>query len=246
MVEEKLLIARVNDLFRLCEKNASAKFTNFLNENEQSVIREEFSYNENCMFFGGYEEAERCIFGVFPEWETERDFPIAILKAESKFSKKLSHRDYLGTILSLGLDRGKVGDILVCDNSAYIFVADEIADYVADNIKKIANCGVKIQKTDISLTELPKREYKEISAVCASLRMDAVLSSAMKLSRREAAMYINSGKVAVNHREITDVSHMLKVGDLLSVRGMGRVILSDVGSLTRGGKIHILLKKYVR
>jgi len=247
--EEKLLEARTEDQFRLCQKYAAPRFSQFLNEAEIGTVKEFVKGRQDCnwAFFGGNEDNERCIFGVFPEWEEpdNESFPIAILKAQAGFNRELTHRDYLGTVLSLGLERSKVGDILVRDKTAYIFVMEDIADYIIFNLKKIANCGVKIKRVD-KAEKLPEREYKFMNAVAASLRLDAVLASSLKLSRKEASMAVLSGKVSVNHKPITDVSFLLKEGDLMSVRGEGRIILEETGTQTRSGRIHILLKKCVR
>lgn len=248
--EEKILIARINDLYRLCEKHASAKFSPFLNESEAALIKDN-AINQNgfnSAFFGGFDEAERSMLGIFPEWQEaeNRDFPIAVLKIDKGYNKELSHRDYLGTILSLGIDRSKVGDILVSESGAYVFVSEDIADYLIFNIKKIANCGVKLKRVDLQSEELPRRSYEEINAVAASSRLDAVLAAALKLSRKESSLCINSGKVSVNHRQVQDISYSLKEGDLLSVRGFGRIIIETFGENTRSGRVHIVLKKYVR
>lgn len=248
--EEKLIEAKTEDMFRLCDKYASARFSPFYNEAEAAVVREYVGMRAGCntCFFGGYSDAERCIFGVFPEWEeaSEEAFPIAVLKIESGYERELSHRDYLGTVLSLGIERGKIGDILVKDKYAYIFVMEDIADFVEMNIRKIANCGVKLKRVSLDAEDLPQREYIKINAVAASARLDAVLAAALNISRRESVLYISGGKVSVNHKPITDISFSVKNGDLMSVRGAGRIILEEIGTNTRSGRIHILLKKCVR
>lgn len=246
--EEKLLAAKANDLFRLCDKYASARFSGFLNEAQAELIRTQIGEptGYNTGFFGGYDEAERCIFSVFPDWEecVHDKFPIVILKFIKGYSKELSHRDYLGTILSLGIERGKVGDIVVTDKGAYAFVMEDIADYIADNITKIANCGVKTEKLSINDEIDIKKAFKIVNTIAASPRLDAILASAFNLSRREASLLINAGRVSINHKESLNTSMILKNGDLISARGFGRVILEELGSSTRSGKIHISLKKY--
>ena len=247
--DDKLLLARTEDMYRLCDKYSAARFSHFYNEAQADTV---FTISQrvgyNTCFFGGYSDAERRIFGVFPEWQEARheDFPIAYLQAETKFQKKLTHRDYLGTILSLGIERSKVGDIAVSDSGAYIFVYDDIADYIQNNITKIANCGVKIKRVEKKDVALGEKEYKLISCVAASMRLDAVLAAALNITRRESAMYISSGRVLINHKPCDNLSLELKEGDLLSVRGAGRIILEEKGAKTGSGRIHILLKKCVR
>lgn len=247
--EEKQIAARVEDMFRLCDKYAAPRFSRFFNEAE-AVVAEESArqMGYNFSFFGGYSDAQRCILGVFPEWcEPEKDeFPIELLRVEKGYAKQLSHRDYLGTILSLGIERGKIGDILTDDGGAYIFVAEDIADYIARNVTKAANCGIKIKKVVPDENILPKREYEFSDVVAASLRLDAVLAAALNVSRRKSAELIVSGRVNINHKAVSDNSFILKKGDLMSVRGFGRIILDDAGGETRSGRIHIQLKKCVR
>lgn len=247
--EEKQIAARTEDMFRLCDKYAVPRFSPFYNEAEMETVKaaaQRAGYN--IAFFGGYDDAQRCMLGVFPEWQEADygEFPIAALRAEKGYSRELSHRDYLGTILSLGIDRAKIGDILVDDEGAYIFAAEDIADYIVMNVKKAANCGIKLKRTAVREEDLPKREYEISEAVAASARLDAVLAAALNISRRESAMYIVSGKVNINHKPVSDTSFSLKEGDLMSIRGAGRIILDEIGANTRSGRIHILLKKCVR
>lgn len=244
--DEKIIIARAEDLYMLCEKYAEPKFSGFLNESEQTLIKEHVGsrIGFDTIFSGGYDDSERCMLGIFPEWTEERRFPITLLRAEKGYERRLTHRDYLGSILSLGLERSKVGDILVDDDGAYIFCSDDIADYICFNIKKIASCGVKLSKADINSAKLAQHEFKIVSAVAASDRLDAILAAALGISRRESALLINSGKTFVNHREAVNVSASVKEKDLISVRGFGRVILESYGSITGSGRIHVSFKKY--
>lgn len=247
--EDKLLIAKTEDIIRLCEKYSCARFSNFLDGGEIALLEDEFHfpYGYNFLFFGGSKDCERKILGVFPEWEDaeETAFPISVLKIEGGFKRQLTHRDYLGTVMSLGIERGKTGDILIDGSCAYVFVYDDVADYIKDNITKIGNQGVKITVTELSDFTAPERKFERIETVCASMRLDAVAAAAAKLSRQESARLIESGKVKLNYREVYEVSKPVKEGDLISVRGSGRYILSETGNETRKGRLHIILNKYI-
>ena len=246
---DKLLLARIADLFRLCDKYACARFSDFLDGAEQAVIEDNHAiqYGYNTMLFGGFDSSERKILGVFPEWE-EADasaFPIKALKFERGIGRELNHRDYLGTLMSLGFDRSKTGDIIVDGKEAYAFVCEDIADYIRNNVRKIGNNGVKITVTDITDITVPEPKLQRISAVCASMRLDAVTGAAAGVSRSNAASLIRSSKVSVNHRLCEDVSKTVSEGDLISIRGCGRFIAEAVSGETRSGRIHIELLKYV-
>lgn len=246
---DKLLLARTADLFRLCDKYACARFSDFLDGAEQAVIVDSgaVQYGYNVLMFGGFEGSERKIMGVFPDWEEpdKSAFPIKVLTIESGIGRELTHRDYLGTFLSLGFDRSKTGDIIVDGKKAYAFVCEDIADYIKNNISKIGNQGVKIQVSDMAEISVPEPKLQRISAVCASMRLDAVTGAAAGVSRSNAAALIRGSKVSVNHRLCEDVSKPVKEGDLLSIRGCGRFIASAVSGETRSGRIHIELLKYM-
>lgn len=247
---EKLLFARTEDLFSLCDKYACARFSPFLDGGEIAAIEDgmRFPFGYNTMYFGGCDGCERMMLGVFPDWEEpgESAFPISVIKFTSKHAvKELSHRDYLGSILSLGIDRNKTGDIFVNGDEAYAFITSDIAEYVKSGINKIGRQGVETEIFDIGAVEIPERQYKTIGAVCASMRADAVVAAAANISRQQSARLIENGKVKINHREILQPSRAVKVNDMLSVRGAGRFIIAELSGETRSGRLHIVLKKFI-
>jgi RNA-binding protein YlmH len=245
----KLLMAKTEDLFRLCDKHCEAKFSAFLDGAEAAMVEDEFRipYGYNTMFFGGYDGAERKVFGVFPEWQEaeKEDFPITVIRFDAPKFKTLTHRDYLGTLMSLGIDRNKTGDILIDEDGAYAFVSSDIADFVVRNVKKIANSGVKASTVDMEDFTPPAPKTVQKTCVCASLRLDAVISAALNISRAVAEKLIREGLVKVNHREVTDRSKQVESGSLFSVRNYGRFILSDTGNNTRKGRLHITIEKFI-
>ena len=242
---DDVFIKKMQDVFRLSEKYHTPRFSKFLDGAQQAMLLREGIFDG--VLFGGYEGAERCVLGAFPDWQ-EPDktlFPIKALYVKKKYQKDLSHRDYLGTVLSLGIERNKIGDILAGDNDAYIFVLEDIAEFVCDNISKVAGCGVDIVICDADRVVVPEKKFCEINVVAGSLRLDAVLAAMLKVSRNEAKTMILSGKVSVNHTEILNGDFMIKENDLLSVRGFGRAVLSEIGGKTRSERVHITLKKYI-
>lgn len=245
----RLLIARINDLFMMCDKHCEAKFSPFLDGGELALIEDKaiIPYGYNTMIFGGYDGAERKMFGVFPQWQDadETEFPLAALRFDVPKFRSLTHRDYLGTIMSLGIDRNKTGDILIDENGAYVFVMSDIADYAARNVTKIANIGVKGYMVDTRGFTPPLPETAEKTCVCASLRLDAVIAAALNISRSASEKLIDAGSVKVNHREMTDRSRQINEGDLISVRNHGRFILDSMGNNTRKGRLHITVSKFV-
>lgn len=247
--DEKLLLARTKDLFSLCDKYCCARFSDFLDGAEQAVISDKsvFPYGYNVLIFGGFDDAEKKIIGVFPEWEEpdKKEFPIKCLRIEGGFTKKLTHRDYLGTILSLGISASKLGDIVVSDGFAYAFLHEDIADYVKENLRKIGNQGVKVTSVEDLSTVKVEREYKTIRAICASQRLDAVTAAAAGISRALSSGLIEGGKVKLNHREVCKGAELVKEGDLLSIRGHGRFVVYKFGGETRSSRRHITFKQYI-
>ena len=246
---DKLLISKTEDLFKLCDKYASPRFSDFLDGAELRVIKEKvfFPADYNVVFYGGFDDAEKIIMGVFPQWHEAElsEFPVACIKVEGGFTRKLTHRDYLGTVMSLGISPSKLGDIVVSDGFSYILLHSDIVQYVKDNLHKIGNQGVKITHIH-NLQEIKlERRYRTISAVCAAPRLDALVGAAANISRAQASALIGAGKVKLNHRETDKVAETVKEGDLISVRGYGRFIVSSFDGETRKMRLHITLKQYI-
>lgn len=242
--KSELLKRRALDAERLCERYAAPRFTGFLDEAEQAFLKNSFPQG---VYFGGVKNAQRRVLGFFPEWyePSEEDFPIACVKIVNRASGELSHRDYLGAVMSLGLDRAKTGDINIDGDCAYLFVIDEIAEYIAENITKIANCGVKC--TLVSPAEAPERKQKfiETDAVAASMRLDACVAAAFGLSRKVACELIEQGRAEVNHTVCEKPSEEIEAGSLLSVRGFGRAEIAALGGRSKSGRQHITVKKFI-
>lgn len=243
---KKELEAKIRDIIRLSEKHSSPKFTAFLTEEEQAELGGNPAVGYNSGYFGGYAGAGRKMFGVFPDWQEfdTADFPIDILRITKKYPKELTHRDYLGTVLSLGIERNKIGDILVDGEGAYIFASQSVSGHILAQMEKIANCGVKTELADIGEIEIPEQEYDDLFKVVASLRLDSVVAAITNESRNGALNIIKSAKVAVNHKEVTEGSKAVAVGDIISVRGFGRFVIYQEGGRTGSGRLHVHIKKY--
>ena len=157
-LSDSFLIAKATDTVRLSEKYSTVRHTDFLSPNEAAVIKGNSIRGTDTIqeFFGGYEDAERVMFVSYPDYledNIERDF-ISLLVISGRDISELNHRDYLGSLLSLGIKREKIGDILVSDEETYIFVCSDISDYIIRNLTKIKKCGVKILKKSFGFIEL--------------------------------------------------------------------------------------------
>ena len=244
-MDQDIFVKHVQDVVRLCEKYQSPRFSKFLDERGQVEILK--SPVENTMLFGGYEGAEWKMFGAFPEYiEASGDaFPIKALDIRKRYNTPIGHRNYLGTILSLGIDRNKIGDILVEDNGAFVFVSEDIAEFLAENITKISSCGVRVKLVDISKVRVPEKRSHIIDVVAASKRIDAVVAAITHTSRRDMKKESALGNVKVNHAPVSGRDDQLKENDLLSIKGFGRVKIVKFGGLTKSGRIHIDVERFL-
>ena len=243
-----VFIASVEDAFEICARRRSARFVGFLDEAQHAAAFSVASRNRSvaAVFSGGYDGAERMMLGVFPD-EEDVDFgvfPISAMAFFYRSSVQLNHRDFLGTILSCGVKRAVVGDILCGEGISVAFVDSGMAEFLAGQITKVGGEGVRI--TVGYDGELPVANLtEEIHDTVASMRIDCVIAAAAGVSRESAATLIKSARVSINHRECLSVSQMTGEGDILSVRGTGRFRISRVGPFSRKGRLFITIEKYI-
>ena len=242
--QRELLLAKLRDAARTGGRRPC--FLGFLDESEAAFCRD-FLRKEPMghLLWGGYDGAERVMAGFFPDYmePSEEDFPIAALTFGYRPGDKLSHRDFLGSFMGLGIERSVVGDSLVGEGRAVAFVRREMERYFLENIQKIGRVGVKI--TAGYQEPLPViREYKDISGVIASDRLDCMTALLCRTSREKAARLIVSGAVMVNHQEVLSVDRRLEERDIISVRGHGKFILDSFGPLTGKGRLTVKCRKY--
>ena len=195
------------------------------------------------LVFGGYSEADRCIIGFFPDFmESDTSlFPLSVIKVTGA---NATHRDYLGSLLGLGIAREMIGDILIEGHDAFIFLYDTVKDYVLFNLKKVAKYNVTVKEEE-NILSLPQKKFEEVSGTVSSVRLDSVVSLFTKKSRGDSQSLINAERVFVNYSPCTSTSLKLKEGDIISVRGFGKMRLCSIGGETKKGRIRITIDKYV-
>lgn len=246
--EEKILIARAKDSLRLAEKHYCTKSLGFLNPHQRVLLQKQILPSADMVmnFDGGFSEAERTLMVCYPDYlEPEPEEYIALLQCTGRDIGKLNHRDYLGSLMGLGIVRENIGDILVGEEKTFIFLKPEIAEYVKDNLTKIGRCGIQLEKVPVAMAKLPERSVKEIIGTVATLRLDAVLAVGTGLARGKSAELIQSGQVAVNWETVQDVSASVKEDDVISARGFGRMKLQKIGGTTRKGRVGITVVRYL-
>ena len=246
--DERILLSRVLDAQQYVEKNFEMKTTQFLNRHELVLAKRALSKTGVCFSaFGGYDDAERQIIACYPDFMhiQNEDFPINIIKITGRELEGLSHRDYLGSILGLGIKREKIGDIIITDNGGYIMCISDISRYIVDQLEKVRNKNVKLQICDAFAMQMPEKKFKETFVTVASLRLDAVISAITAISRSEAADLIKSGKVTVNWEQTESASDIVNIEQIISVKGMGRMEVAEIKGITRKGRIGINTRRYI-
>lgn len=242
--EERFLAAHISDLERLSARSGVPRFSAFLNEREQAVAAQAARGAE---FFGGYEGAGRRLCGFFAETYAQdmphgELFPVAAVTFTYRPRDVLSHRDFLGAILSLGLKREMTGDILTAQGYAVVFCCEGAQETIME-LTKVGRVGVSAE-AGVTMP-LPEPNVKRIDATVSSLRLDCIVSAAADISREKAAALIKGGLVSADHVPCTSVSREVGEGAVISIRGSGRYRLKEVAGSTRKGRLRIVLEKSV-
>jgi len=228
----------------LCRRyRGSLLLTGFLTPADQLIAQQAAKQLPHA-FWGGYDQAQRCMLALLPEeWTPRQQEYIAALSIRAPFAKrKLEHRDYLGSLLGLGMERTCLGDILVQEEGATCFVQRHMAAFVMDNLLKVGSCAVHVE--EVPLPEAVEQETaEEFSATVAQLRLDSVVAAAFRVSRTKAAEYIAAGAVKHNHLPCLDRDKSLQEGDVLSLRGFGRATLLQVGGRSKKDRIFITVTR---
>ncbi len=247
--EEELLAKRFIDLSRQAQQRDIVLFSGFLNLNELNIFQQGISeLYSGFEMSGGYAWSERQMIAFLPDalcyaWE----YPIACLEAapvNQKFAEALSHRDVLGTLMGLGIERSKIGDILVDGGMAYVFCHEDIAPYLIEQLTRVRHTTVRVRQVppaELRLT--PKTELCE--GIVASNRLDGVVACLCKVSRSQASQMIRGGKVFINHKECLQIARECKEQELVSIRSIGRFRFLGCMGETRKGRAKIQYEKFL-
>lgn len=198
--------------------------------------------------FGGYEEAERKRIAIFPDGNqvSEEGLRLAFLQVEGNFKfREVNHRDYLGSLLGLGIGREKIGDIIVGEDSCQVVLDQEIASYVMINWDKVNCVSVQVKKISAEQLTISLSERRVIKSTVASPRLDAVLGVGFGCSRSKTLPDIRGGKVRVNWKTVTDPSYQIKGGDNISYRGKGRITVETFSGPTQKGRFFVNISRYI-
>jgi RNA-binding protein YlmH len=247
--EEQLLINRLKELANTAYQREIPMFSDFLNINEQSIFKREISKMPpvSVEALGGYHLAERRIIAFTP-LDRSKQYPppivaVLIKPLNAKFSDTLTHRDFLGAVLNLGIDRSKIGDIVIHETGSYVFCIEKIASYIIDNLTRIKHTTVMCEFSDFN--EEVCLNFTEISGSVSSVRLDSILALCFASSRSSIISKIEEGKVYVNAKVMTTNSYQLKEDDIISVRGLGKFKFTGTSGVTKKGRYIATVQKYI-
>lgn len=248
-----LLLAAIEDKRIQCEERGMMTHTGFLDMRQAAEAAGALRGAAGALLWGGYGDAERRICVFLPEYMTEKDArggddcPLRVLRVTlpKNGGGRLSHRDYLGALLALGVDRSVAGDILVREDGADIIVLESMADYLQRNYSGAGRTVfAKTEILPIEQLDPGTHETFEKRDTVASLRLDGLVASAFNLSRGKAQEAIRQGLVAVDSFPAEKADMTVAEGSRLVLRGMGKAILTTVGGTTRKDRITIIWTKY--
>lgn len=239
--DDKLVLSKAIDTINLSHKRNSPCFFGFLNEQQVRLIKDNVHLDSDCVFFGGYSDAQRQIFGSCVS--DTSCFPLVAVKFSYKKEYKLSHRDFLGSLMATGIDRSTVGDILTNEGEAIVFLRAEILDHVLYEVTKVGKVGVKASLQDIRDIHYESK-YDELSFTVSSLRLDVLVSALCCVSRDSSQKLIKLDFVAVNHKVENNASKPLVVGDIITVRKFGKFVFTEDNGFSKKGRHKITVKHF--
>ncbi len=249
--DERYLSAHISDLIRLSQKTGVPRFSSFLNERE-TAIAEDMARAECAVpvFFGGYDGAVRKVCGFFEgtfgegfdEQSRSALFPVRAVSFEYRERDRLSHRDFLGALMSLGIKRETVGDIITEDGFTAVFCLEAEFELVK-GISKVGNVGVRAE--DGLTKAIAKREPVKFVASVPSLRLDCIVGACANVSRERSASLVKSGLVTADFSVCLEVSKNLSENSVLSIRGYGKFKVSKIVGTSKKGRIRVEIERYV-
>ncbi|ODU58358.1 MAG: hypothetical protein ABT01_00595 [Clostridium sp. SCN 57-10] len=246
-MEQKELLRRVADLSARAAQRGVVTHTAFLTPAERELVRAG-RMARAPLFCGGYDGAEREMAFFLPDWLTEDAFApeeyIAAIEVKTPFAS-LTHRDFLGSVLGLGVERDAVGDIVTSGEGAYLLLAAELASFVQGQLARVGRAGAQTRIVPLHDVPQPHYETREVSFTVMSARLDAVAAGLFGVSRAAAAQAVADGKAALNHAECLKPDAEVREGDVIALRGKGKARGTQLGGTSRKGRLFVTGELYL-
>ena len=254
--DDKILIAQIDDKITMCENKNKIEYTDFLDLAQIELVQNyiEKLKIENYISYGGFDQAERKMFVIYPErfnsTVVEKNLSnivkIVRIQLPEDLKGKYTHRDYLGAVIKLGVKREKVGDIIVDNDGADIIVDKDIVKFLSENLSgltRFSKSTISVENIEDLRTVQIRKE--EIEIIVSSLRLDNVISELARCSRNKALDIINMERVFINFQNETKKTKQIKPGDMITIRGKGRFFVKELVGQTRSGRTILKVEKFV-
>ena len=249
MAKESELIRRIRDLSERSERSSSVTHSTFLTPAEQYEAEQWIKpKNINAVFLGGTSDSERRIAVFYPEYMDKEEIKDADFLSAIKITAGFGtpgHRDYLGSILGLGIKREWIGDILINDNIAYVICLPPSNLTILSGLTHVSRYGVRCESVPVQEVPIPKKTVKQLSFTVQSRRFDAIIGCIFGISRTRAAKLISSGAATLNYQECLKNDAYVDDGDVISARGYGKAKLIGQTGQSRKGRIFLSAERYV-
>ena len=254
--DDKILLAQILDKAEMVEKKNKIEYTDFLDLAQIELVQKFINKIklQNYMIYGGFEQAERKMYVIYPDKfnsvvvEKNLSNIIQIIRIElpDDLKGKYTHRDYLGAVIKLGIERKKIGDIILDQNGADIIVDKDVVKFLLDNLgslTRFSKSTISVQNIeDLRPVEIKK---EELEIIVSSMRLDNVISELARCSRNKALDIINTERVFINFECETKKTKQVKTGDMITIRGKGRFFVKEIIGQTRSGRTVIKIEKFV-
>ncbi|MCK8058029.1 MULTISPECIES: RNA-binding protein [unclassified Fusibacter] len=243
-------VTRMMEALGKCEKYHEMQYTQFNDPESVQVGLSVIGNREvSLRSFGGYEDAEYEVVGFFPPFSdaSEEAFPISLVQLDyAKQFGAIEHKDVLGTLISIGIERKMFGDILIHDGFVQMFVLKTMVPVLKTQLTKIRNHGVTVNEIPLAEFVEPVLEKKVMTFSVASLRLDAIISGAFNMSRAKAIGLIKAGRVKCNYSICEKTDIQMQSGDMISVRRFGRFYVNEVLGISKKGKLRLSGERIAR
>lgn len=254
--KDKLIISRLTDKLRFCETKKKIQTTDFLDLSEQKLIENYLKSQriKNFLFTGGFEEAERKLVLFYPEKfenilekiDYNEFINVIRITLPNDLKGEYNHKNYLGGIMKLGIEREKIGDIIVDENGADIIILPEMQKFLLNNIPSLTRfTKSKIEVVDIENIKKQKIKTEIIKITIASMRLDNIVAELARCSRGKANEILEQERVFINYEVYTKPSKEIKENDIITIRGKGRFVIKNIVGNTKKGRIFLEVEKFV-
>lgn len=257
MTEDQLLYAHALDKKRSCSDLSMVTYTSFLDLHQKSVIaplERELNADIHTIYYGGYDGAERVIAVFVPSFfeankadalENIWENPVNLLRIDKDKFSKLNHRDYLGSLMGLGIKRELLGDIIVDDNGCFVICMSSVSEFICQNLFSAGRGTLNVKPVGFERLSETEDHFEIINCFISSPRLDNLVAAAFDVSRSLAVQAIEKGIVFVDGYEVNKPDKYVQDGSKIVFRKKGKVIFDCIDGKSKKGRLHIRIKKYL-